>query len=174
MVNYFEFYNIEERFHPDAAAVKSKYYELSRKYHPDRYTLADAGEQAEMLRLSSINNDAYKSLKDEYSTMKYLLLAKGVIEEEEKYNLPPDFLMEMMDLNEVVSELEMEPENQELKQRAQQLVDEQMKQWDEETLPLTKAYDEGDKSQELLSQIKDRYYRKKYLLRISDRMNNIN
>lgn len=173
MVNYFEFYNIDECFHPDLAAVKTKYYELSRKYHPDRYTLADTGEQAEMLRLSSINNDAYKSLKDEYATMKYLLLLKGVVEEEEKYNLPPDFLMEMMDLNEVVSELEMEPENDELKARAQQMIDEQLQQWKEDTEPLTKAYDKGDKSEALLSKIKDRYYRKKYLLRISNRMNSI-
>ncbi|UOQ76423.1 DnaJ domain-containing protein [Hymenobacter sp. 5516J-16] len=33
--NYFEFYELPETFQPDEAALKRRYYALSREYHPD-------------------------------------------------------------------------------------------------------------------------------------------
>lgn len=173
MVNYFELYDIPESFHPDRDAVKAKFYELSKKYHPDRFTLASPEEQVEALQYSSANNDAYRTLNSTDATMKYLLQLHDIIEEEEKYNLPPDFLMEMMDLNEAVSEAEMDKENMEVQQSAQNMLKEQIESWEEATQPLTEKYNADNPDKELLLQIKDMYYRKKYLLRISDRLKNI-
>jgi len=170
MVNYFELYEIPVSFHPDQAMVKKKYFELSRAYHPDRFTMADADKQAEVLQVSSANNQAYKVLKDADATMAYILKLKGVLEDEEKYNLPPDFLMEMMDLNEAVSQYEMEPDNAELLKEPQEMLNSQLAEWQLEVDPLTKRYDEGEDSPELLGEIKDYYFRKKYLLRIKDRL----
>ncbi len=170
MVNYFELYDIPVSFHPDQALVKKKYFELSRTYHPDRFTLADAEKQAEALQMSSANNQAYKVLKDADGTIAYILKLKGVLEDEEKYNLPPDFLMEMMDLNEAVSQYEMEPGNAELLKEPQEMLDSQLAEWQLEVDPLTKRFDDGEDSAALLGEIKDYYFRKKYLLRISDRM----
>lgn len=170
MVNYFELYGLPMSFHPDAATVKSKFYELSRKYHPDRFTMAGDAEQAEALKMSSVNNEAYKILKAPYATMAYILKEHEILEDEEKYNLPPDFLMEMMELNESLSEYEMEPGNQELLDSSKNMLEAQLQQWEEEVAPLTKKYDEGDHSKELLLQIKEHYFRKKYLLRIKERM----
>lgn len=170
MVNYFELYDIPESFRPDRDAVKAKFYELSKKYHPDRFTLASSEEQAEALQYSSENNDAYKVLNSDDATMKYILQQQGVIEEEEKYNLPPDFLMEMMELNEAVSEAEMDESNMQLQNDARNMLSEQLNIWQQETQPLTEKYDPTNPDKELLLAIKDRYYRKKYLLRISERL----
>ncbi len=170
MVNYFELYNIQPTFNPDTAAVKAKFYELSRKYHPDRFTMAEPHEQAEVLRMSALNNDAYKTLSNPDATMAYILKLHELLEDEEKYNLPPAFLMEMMDLNEAVSEYEMEPGNESIKAQALDRLKEQTQNWNDEVAPLVAQYDADDHSKELLLKIKDYYFRKKYLLRIQQRI----
>lgn len=171
MVNYFELYDLEVTFRPDKDLVKKKYYELSRKYHPDRFTLASVDEQAEALKMSSLNNEAFKTLKNNDATMAYVLKLNNLLEEEEKYNLPPDFLMEMMDLNEQVSELEMDGDDENTKKQAQEALDVQLELWQKQVNPLIQRFEDGDTCEELLKQIKDFYFRKKYLLRINERMN---
>lgn len=171
MVNYFELYDIPVSFAPDAAVVKKKFYELSRRYHPDRFTLAGDAERAEALRMAALNNDAYKVLQNADATMAYILKMNELLEDEEKYSLPPAFLMEMMDLNESISDYEMEPDNESLKTQATQALQEQLNNWNEGIQPLTAAYEGDNASKELLLQIKDYYFRKKYLLRILERIN---
>ena len=170
MTNYFELYTLPVSFHPDAAAVKNKFYELSRQYHPDRFAQADDAKRAEVLRMAAMNNEAYKTLSNTDATMAYILKLNGVLEDEEKYNLPPAFLMEMMDLNEAISDYEMEPDNEAARKQAATALDEQLEQWDNATAQLTTTFtNEGD-TKELLLKIKDQYFRKKYLLRIKERI----
>jgi molecular chaperone HscB len=171
MVNYFELYQLPVSFHPDIAAVKSKYYELSRSFHPDRFAQATEHEKAEALRIAALNNDAYKILSNPDATMAYLLKLNELVEEEEKYNLPPDFLMEMLELNEAVSEYELEPDNEDMKKEATTMIAEQFSNWEYDVSPLLKRFDEGEQTKELLQQIKDYYFRRKYLLRIQQRIN---
>lgn len=173
MTNYFELYNIPQTFHPDPATVKSKYYELSRLYHPDRFATAGAENTAEPMRMAALNNDAYKTLKNQDSTMAYLLRLAGVLEDEEKYALPPAFLMEMMDLNELVSELEDTPDNENARLQALNALAEQLQAWDTATRTLTDQFDSSHPDTTLLLQIKDMYFRKKYLLRIQERVEKI-
>ena len=96
-MNYFELYDIPVSFKVDKKALKKKFYELSRKFHPDFYTLEGEAKQAEILELSSLNNEAYKVLKDFNKRMKYVLDLKKIIAEEGKNKIPQAFLMEMMD-----------------------------------------------------------------------------
>ncbi len=170
MINFFELYEIPESFNPDAAAVKQKYYALSRAYHPDRFTLADDTSRAEALRMAAINNDAYKTLNDADRTMAYILRLHELLEEEEKYNLPPAFLMEMMDLNELISEYEQDP-TEENKQSATSGLQNQLNDWQAGVTPLTQQFNTGNQDNSLLLKIKDYYFRKKYLLRIQERIN---
>ncbi len=170
MINYFQLYSLPESFHPDAVAVKNKFYELSRQYHPDRFARADDAAQAEALRMAALNNDAYKTFSNPDATMAYILKLHSLLEDEEKYSLPPAFLMEMMDLNEAISEYEMEPDNETMKTQAAKTLEDQLTTWNNEVAPLTKKFDEGDQSKELLLQVKDYYFRKKYLLRIKERI----
>ena len=171
MVNYFELYDLPVSFHPDQAKVKAKFYELSRANHPDRFTLADGDKQAEVLQMSSANNQAYKTLKDPYATMAYVLKLHNILEDEEKYNLPPAFLMEMMDLNETLSDFEMDPRQTNLYESAAQMLADNLSVWEAQVQPLTEKFDNGDHSEALLMQTKEQYFRKKYLLRIQERMN---
>lgn len=170
MVNYFELYEIPQSFNPDPAVVKAKYYELSRLHHPDRFSMAEVEEQAVALQLSSANNQAWKTLNNPDATMAYVLKEEGMLEDEEKYNLPPDFLMEMMELNELLDDDAGDAGNETLSS-AGNMLDAMLQQWEEDTRPLTRKYDNGDHSRLLLGQIKEQYFRKKYLLRIQERMN---
>lgn len=169
MDNYFELYELPLTFHPDAAKVKSKFYELSRKYHPDRFAHAEDAAKIESLRMSALNNDAYKTLGNADATMAYILKLEGLLQDEEKYNLPPAFLMAMMELNEAISEYEAANEGDSYKQAKNEL-NEELESWALATGKLTAQYDAGDHSEALLLQIKDYYFRKKYLLRIQERI----
>ena len=171
MTDYFELYQLPRSFNPDPALVKAKYYELSRTWHPDRFSRAEGHEQAEALRMAALNNDVYKTLSDPDRLMAYLLKSHGLLEDEEKYNLPPAFLMEMMDLNEAVSDYEMQPDDANLARQSITVLAEQFEAWEAGAKDLTDRFDAGDQSSDLLMKIKDMYFRKKYLLRIQERIN---
>jgi len=169
MMNYFELYELPVSFHSDKDLVKKKFYELSKQYHPDRFSFADERAQQEALQMAALNNAGYKTLSNAEATMHYILKMKGVVEDEEKYNLPPDFLMEMMELNEAISDYEKE-EDEKKKQLVIDSWQELMHYLNEETEALTSEYDKTGNEQ-LLTRIKDMYFRKKYLLRIQERIN---
>ena len=175
MPNYFELYDMPVTFHPDPVLVKSKFYELSRLYHPDRFAQAGGEELATALRMAAMNNDAYKTLRNPDATMAYILRLNNLLEDEEKYNLPPSFLMEMMDINEAVSDYEAMPDNEDSNKKsvlgsAVELLNEQLELWEDTTNLLLQRFDKGGKGQDLLLQVKDQYFRKKYLLRIKQRI----
>ena len=170
MTNYFELYGIPVSFRPDQAVVKSKYYELSRRYHPDRFAQAGGSELSEAQYMASINNEAYKTLKSSDATMAYLLKLNGLLEDEEKYALPPAFLMEMMDINEALSDYEADTQNEDALQMVTNSLNEQLELWDDATELLINRYEQGENRESLLPQIKDQYFRKKYLLRIKERI----
>jgi molecular chaperone HscB len=157
-MNYFELFDIPVSLKVDKNSLTQKYFELQKKYHPDFFTQATEYEQAEALEQSSQINKALKVLKTEMETIKYVLQLKGLLEEEEKYQLPPAFLMEVMELNEELSESSQQ----------------QISQLETEIYAPVKDIIENFKdstttTKELL-QVKEYYYKKKYLQRILDRM----
>ena len=170
MENYFELYEMPVSFQPDAAQVKQKFYALSKQFHPDRFAQAEEATRAEALRKAALNNEAYKIFSDADKTMAYILRLNNVLEDEEKYALPPDFLMEMMELNEAVSDYEDDAENTLFKNQAEQELKQQMDNWNNDVTPLLQSFEQAPEQQELLIKIKDFYFRKKYLLRISERL----
>ncbi|MFC7669258.1 hypothetical protein ACFQT0_19305 [Hymenobacter humi] len=98
--DYFAFYGLPESFHPDDAALKRQYYAKSRETHPDFHATSSAENQADMLHQATLNTDAYRTLADPDKRMAYILRQHGLLEEGKQEQLPPDFLMDMMDLNE--------------------------------------------------------------------------
>ena len=105
MLDYFDFYGLPESFQPDMAVLKRLYYAKSRETHPDFHATSAPENQAAMLRLATLNTDAYRTLADPDQRMAYLLRQHGLLEEGRQEALPPDFLMEMMDLNEQLMDL---------------------------------------------------------------------
>lgn len=155
--DFFSFYSLPQCFHTDAALLRKQYYAMSRKYHPDLVSGEHEEAKVEALLMSSLNNQAFQTLKDEDATMGYILRLNGVLETDEAYKLPPDFLMEMMELNEALEEQS---------EVANAAMDKAFSEWEQEVKPLMQRFDSGDHAQELLLQIKDYYFRKKYLNRL--------
>ena len=107
MTNYFDFYSLEELFFIDEKQLKTKYIEVSKSSHPDFFINDPAAYQAALAR-TSLNNVAYKALSNWQRRIPYILKLNGVLQES-KNDIPQAFLMEMMDINEAVMDLQMEP-----------------------------------------------------------------
>lgn len=168
-MNYFELYDIPVALKVDPAVVKKKYYELSRRYHPDFHSQSGESEQEDMLQKSADVNRAYKIFQDADDTIRYVLMMKGLMAEEEKYSLKPDFLMEVMEVNEQLMDLEMDPDAGRL-DGIQKETDHLQKKIYEDVAVVIENYKEGVSSEEELLRVKDYYYRKKYLQRILDKI----
>ncbi len=168
-MNYFEFYNLTPTFTPNQQLVKQKFYELSRTYHPDFFVNESDEKQQEILELSTYNNKAYQTLTNPNKLTEYLLGLNGEISESEKYTLPQSFLLEMMDVNEALMELEFSPNTE-----AILAINTQVNQIEENLFSQQKVLFntyEATKEPAVLKEIKDIYYRKKYLLRIRESIN---
>lgn len=157
-MNYFELFELPVRFNIDKTSLALKYFALQKKYHPDFFTQANEAEQEEALERSSMANRALKTLQNKDATIKYLLQLKGLLEEEEKYELPPDFLMEMMELNE------------ELSDNTHQQINEIEKNLYSGVAFIIEHYDDAITTTPELLKVKEYYYKKKYLQRILDRI----
>ncbi|QPH41804.1 Fe-S protein assembly co-chaperone HscB [Pedobacter endophyticus] len=169
--NYFEFYELPVKFNPDQNAVKAKFYALSKKYHPDFYANESEERQQDVLELSTLNNKAYQTLSNAQKRLKYVLELKGIVATDEGYQLPQSFLMEMMDVNEALMDLQFEPDPQRLAEVSNQ-VDVIEKALKETLAKLMVQFDSGlEAPEKLLAEIKDIFYRQKYVARIREKLN---
>src|SRR5215210_3532333 len=109
-MNYFELFEIPILLKVDAELLKERFFLLSRKYHPDYFAQAAEEKKSEALEISAMLNKAYKTFQQPDETIKYVLQLKGLLEEGEKYELPPDFLMEVLEINEALMDRD-EPGN---------------------------------------------------------------
>ena len=168
--DYFEFYDLPISFKPDLNLVKAKFYALSKKFHPDFYANEDETKQQEVLDLSTLNNKAYQILSNHKRTLQYVLELKGVVVAEESYQLPQSFLMEMMDVNEALMDLEFEPDAEKL-QQVNSEVNTIENELDATLANYTAQFDENPaESESLLKDIKDIYYRQKYVARLREKL----
>ncbi len=158
-MTYFDLFEIPVQLKVNAAALSKRFFELSRQYHPDYAANASAEEQGEALEKSALLNKAWKTFQNPDETIKYVLQLKGLLEEEEKYELPPDFLMEVLEINEQIMDGN-DPGN--LKSKIENLQS-------DIHAPVTKiveGYKDGLTTEKELLQVKQYYYKKKYLDRI--------
>lgn len=166
-MNYFELFGIAPSFNIDIATVKKKFYELSRANHPDFFGGGTVAEQNWSIEQTATINQAYKTLLNKDLLIKYILGLKGLIQEEEKYPLPPDFLLEVMDLNEQVMELD----KSDIVAVAALLATAQNLEIEiyETIEPIMANYAENSENtstEKELLQVKDYYFKKKYINRI--------
>jgi molecular chaperone HscB len=171
MHDYFAFYGLPETFVPDEAALKRLYYAKSRETHPDFHATASAETQAQMLQQATLNTDAYRTLADADQRMAYILRQHGLLEESKQEQLPPDFLMDMMDLNEQLMELGEAPDSAAEAQVAaevQALTD----TLDAGIQPVLAGYAglPADHRPAALQQVRTYYLKKRYLLRIQQQL----
>lgn len=86
----------------DPEELKNRFYERSRQWHPDRFSRASAQEQEKALEMTSVLNDAFRTLRDPVSRAEYFLRENGI---ELSKEAPPELLEEVFELNMALEEL---------------------------------------------------------------------
>ena len=164
-MTYFELFEIPVQLKVDVAALSKKFFALSKKYHPDYFASESGAAQAEALEKSALLNKAWKTFQNQDATIKYVLQEKGFLEEEEKYELPPAFLMEVLEINEQLMDID-ETNIRKLESRINQLQSEIY----EPVKEIVESYDDAVTTEKELLQVKEYYYKKKYLDRIRQQL----
>jgi molecular chaperone HscB len=98
MADAFSTFGLPLRFNIDETALQRRFIELSAQHHPDRFS--DPLDQADAAEESARINEAYRTLKDPESRANALLEALGGSGKSDDKTLPPDLLMDMMELRE--------------------------------------------------------------------------
>jgi molecular chaperone HscB len=164
-MNYFELFAIPVQLKVDKQALHKKYIELSKQHHPDYFATQDAQQQAQALETSALLNKAWKTFQNPEETIKYVLQSKGLLEDEEKYQLPPEFLLEMMDINEELAEAKTGGDAGKQKHLST-VIDQLSTDIYEPVKKIVENYQEGITTEKELLQVKEYYFKKKYLNRI--------
>ena len=167
-MNYFEIFGIPIQLKVDKKELPKKFFELSRKFHPDFYANTTPSEQNRALEITANLNKAFKIFQSLDDTIKYVLQLKELLQEEEKYQLPPDFLMEVLEINEKLMDAEDDPE---LKLNLQSAINNLQSEIYEPVKETVEHYQDGVTTEEELLQVKEYYYKKKYLHRIQQQLN---
>ncbi len=166
-MDYFTFFDLPTTLSIDAAALKKAFLQNTKKFHPDFYTLESEEKQAEILQLSTLNNDAYRVLSDFDLRIKYVLDKYNIMGAEGTNKLPQDFLIEMMDLNEAIGDATDE--------ESRQRILPEIEVWEQniraEVQPILDNWaSEAADSEEMLKKVKIFYLKRKYLLRIRENL----
>lgn len=163
-MNYFELFELPLQFEVDAKKIRPKFLELSRRFHPDFHSQENEVNQQKVMEQSALINKGWQVFQEPLATLHYVLQLLGKIKEQENPVLSADFLMEMMELNERLTEGDQDQQLQ---------LKEEINRYEKELYegiksilksPPTVATDTD------LEKIKEYYYQKKYLNRIQERI----
>jgi molecular chaperone HscB len=161
-MNYFELFGLPIAFKADSNQLRNAFMNIQRASHPDKFAQGTELEQEIALEQSAAANKGFTLLNNKEQILPYVLTLTGHIVADEKYNLEPDFLMEMMELNEAWMDAEDDAAKQQILSQINSLKN--------EILSPIKAHLDADSinaiSKETMLQIKDYYYKRKYLDRI--------
>lgn len=115
--NYFEIFNLHQKFSIDKKFLEKKYKELQKYIHPDKFALGDENTLLEAHNASSIVGNAYFILKDDFKRANYLLFLKGYESIEEGNATIKDqiYLETFMDIQEQIEEAQTKEEFMEIK-----------------------------------------------------------
>ena len=110
-MNFFEVFGLERKLGIDEAALRRRFYELSRQHHPDFHQAAPAEAQARALEASARVNAAYRALRDPIARVEYLVRLEEGRESKGgdavKPKAPPELLAEMFEMQEALQDARM-------------------------------------------------------------------
>lgn len=169
MSNFFEFFDLPVRIEIDEKELKKRYLRKSREFHPDFINSEDKDALEKAERMSAHINAVYKTLSDRQERISYILLMYGLVGEQGQNQMPQDFLMEVMDINEAIMDLQFDPDDQ----KKAVLVD-QIHTFKENVLieakPFFEKFDAGDHSAPILEGVRDYFLKNKYFLRMEENL----
>ncbi|KAJ6656620.1 hypothetical protein lerEdw1_003507, partial [Lerista edwardsae] len=99
----------EVTFRLDVAQLQRQFWSLQRSLHPDNFSQRPQAEQGFSEQHSSLVNKAYRTLRSPLSRGLYLLELSGVeLERGTDHQASPDFLTEVLEMNEKLAEADGE------------------------------------------------------------------
>jgi molecular chaperone HscB len=104
MTDPFERLGLPRRFSIDADELERQYLALSREAHPDFHSGSGAEAQADAETASAAINEAYATLKDPFRRAEALMELLGGPNVNAQKEMPPAFLMEMLELRERIEQ----------------------------------------------------------------------
>ena len=105
--NYFEIFNLPEKFDIDLTVLQKNYREIQKKIHPDKFTTSTENEKIQSMIKSTQINDAYKTLKLPLKRASYIT---SLHTDDKKIILPPEFLMQQMEWEEYFESIQTKKE----------------------------------------------------------------
>ncbi|KAJ8043369.1 Iron-sulfur cluster co-chaperone protein HscB, mitochondrial [Holothuria leucospilota] len=105
-ISHFQRLDCENRFDLDVEELQKHFRLLQSKLHPDKFSRRPERVQSFSAQQSSAVNKAYRTLLHPLSRGLYMLELAGHAVEEGDSNIEPTFLMEIMEINEKLSELD--------------------------------------------------------------------
>jgi molecular chaperone HscB len=102
--NHFELFSLPQGYALERAELDARYRDLQRSVHPDRYASASDRERRISMQQATQINEAYEVLRDPLQRGRYLLELRGhTIEEQQSSHQDPGFLMQQMELREILA-----------------------------------------------------------------------
>lgn len=101
MQSHFELFGLPVAFALDAERLEMAYREIQSRVHPDRFAHAGDAERRASLQWTTRVNEAFQALRNPVARAKHLLELQGVdVAFETNTAMPPEFLMQQMELRE--------------------------------------------------------------------------
>lgn len=105
MQNHFELFQLPEEFAIDMSALNLAYHEMQGRVHPDKFATASDPEKRVAMQWATLVNEAYQTLKSPLKRASYLCEMHGIdLQTESNTSMPPDFLMQQMELREALDD----------------------------------------------------------------------
>ena len=110
MQSHFELFGLPPAFAVETDALERSYREIQSKVHPDRFAHAGDAERRASLQWTTRVNEAFQVLKNPVKRAKHLLELHGVdVAFETNTAMPPEFLIQQMELRETLEEAKDAP-----------------------------------------------------------------
>lgn len=154
--DFFSKFGYQESFTIDTEDLNKKYLSMQSKTHPDLFVKKSEIEQTLALTVSSYLNDAYKILKDDIARSKYILELHNIdLEQTAQTYLKtdPEFLEEVMDLNEEKMDISNDDDQEIFLQKLQNKIQ-------KARLNIVDSFNKKQYEQAAIDTIKLKYYQK--------------
>jgi len=101
-MRFYDALGLEPKLALDSEDLKKRFYDRSRQWHPDRFSRGTAEEKQRSEEMTSMLNDAFRTLRDPVTRAEYFLRESGM---ELSKDAPPELLEEVFELNMALEEL---------------------------------------------------------------------
>ena len=162
-MNYFELFGLPIQLSVDKAVLTQRFQKLAALEEDSDPRASGINDQN-----AAVVSTAYKTLVNHDETIKYVLQLKGLMHEEEKYEPAPEFLDALNGISQALAEV-TEAEQDKIEAIESEVKD-LLKNIYADVESVIENYEEGVDTEKELLQVKEYYYRKKYLQRVLDKV----